>query len=194
MDARRDMTVGSEWKELLLFSLPIMAGQFLQQLYNTVDSIVVSRYGGRDAGDMRRDVRRGGLLHLAHLPLPGHIPRPRERRRRPRRAALRRAARDGAPPRGLDAAHNPGRAGRLPRRLRLAGRAGCWSSASCASPTRPAGVRDRVLRHLRRGARLPVRIQRRGGHTARRGRFARRACTSCSSARCSTPCSTSGSS
>ena len=40
------MTVGSEWKELLLFSLPIMAGQFLQQLYNTVDSIVVSRYGG----------------------------------------------------------------------------------------------------------------------------------------------------
>ena len=46
MDARRDMTVGTEWKELLLFSLPIMAGQFLQQLYNTVDSIVVSRYGG----------------------------------------------------------------------------------------------------------------------------------------------------
>ena len=46
MDARRDMTVGTEWKELLIFSLPIMAGQFLQQLYNTVDSIVVSRYGG----------------------------------------------------------------------------------------------------------------------------------------------------
>ena len=46
MDKRRDMTVGSEWKELLLFSLPIMAGQFLQQLYNTVDSIVVSHYGG----------------------------------------------------------------------------------------------------------------------------------------------------
>ena len=34
VDKRRDMTVGSEWKELLLFSLPIMAGQFLQQLYN----------------------------------------------------------------------------------------------------------------------------------------------------------------
>ena len=46
MDKRRDMTVGAEWKELLLFSLPIMAGQFLQQLYNTVDSIVVSSYGG----------------------------------------------------------------------------------------------------------------------------------------------------
>ena len=36
---RRDMTVGPEWKEILLFSLPIMAGQFLQQLYNTVDSL-----------------------------------------------------------------------------------------------------------------------------------------------------------
>ena len=46
MDARRDMTIGSEWKEILFFSLPIMAGQFLQQLYNTVDSIVVSSYGG----------------------------------------------------------------------------------------------------------------------------------------------------
>ena len=46
MDKRRDMTVGSEWKEILIFSLPIMAGQFLQQLYNTVDSIVVSHYGG----------------------------------------------------------------------------------------------------------------------------------------------------
>ncbi len=46
MDKQRDMTVGPEWKELLLFSLPIMAGQFLQQLYNTVDSIVVSHYGG----------------------------------------------------------------------------------------------------------------------------------------------------
>lgn len=40
------MTVGSAWKELLFFSIPIMLGQFLQQLYNTVDSIVVSRYGG----------------------------------------------------------------------------------------------------------------------------------------------------
>ena len=49
MDKRRDMTVGAEWKELLLFSLPIMAGQFLQQLYNTVDSrpVVPLLSGGR---------------------------------------------------------------------------------------------------------------------------------------------------
>ena len=46
---RRDMTVGPEWKEILLFSLPIMAGQFLQQLYNTVDTIVVGQYVGTNA-------------------------------------------------------------------------------------------------------------------------------------------------
>ena len=39
-----DMTVGSEWKKILLFALPIMAGQFLQQLYNTVDGIVVGNF------------------------------------------------------------------------------------------------------------------------------------------------------
>jgi len=39
-----DMTVGTEWKQILLFALPIMAGQFLQQLYNTVDGIVVGNF------------------------------------------------------------------------------------------------------------------------------------------------------
>lgn len=39
-----DMTVGVEWKRILLFALPIMAGQFLQQLYNTVDGIVVGNF------------------------------------------------------------------------------------------------------------------------------------------------------
>ena len=39
-----DMTVGAEWKKILLFALPIMAGQFLQQLYNTVDGIVVGNF------------------------------------------------------------------------------------------------------------------------------------------------------
>lgn len=42
--AENDMTTGAEWKKLLLFALPIMAGQFLQQLYNTVDGIVVGNY------------------------------------------------------------------------------------------------------------------------------------------------------
>ena len=41
---KNNMTTGPEWRRLLLFALPIMAGQFLQQLYNTVDGIVVGRY------------------------------------------------------------------------------------------------------------------------------------------------------
>ena len=46
---KRDMTVGREWKLILLFTLPIMAGSFLQQLYNTVDGIVVGNFVGDDA-------------------------------------------------------------------------------------------------------------------------------------------------
>lgn len=40
----KSLTEGSEWKKILLFSLPIMAGQLLQQLYNTVDGIVVGNF------------------------------------------------------------------------------------------------------------------------------------------------------
>ena len=38
------MTTGSAWKTILLFSLPIMIGNLLQQLYNTVDGIVVGNF------------------------------------------------------------------------------------------------------------------------------------------------------
>ena len=40
----RDMTVGSPAKQILLFTLPLLAGNFLQQLYNMVDSWVVGNY------------------------------------------------------------------------------------------------------------------------------------------------------
>ena len=43
------MTRGTEWKVILLFTLPIMAGNFLQQLYNTVDGIVVGQSVGEAA-------------------------------------------------------------------------------------------------------------------------------------------------
>lgn len=45
------MTEGSEWKHILLFTLPLMAGNFLQQLYNAVDGIVVGNFAaaGEDA-------------------------------------------------------------------------------------------------------------------------------------------------
>ena len=45
----RDMTRGKPWKVILAFSLPLLAGNMIQQLYNTVDSIVVGKYVGPQA-------------------------------------------------------------------------------------------------------------------------------------------------
>lgn len=42
----RDMTVGSPAGHIVLFALPLLAGSFLQQLYNMVDSWVVGNYVG----------------------------------------------------------------------------------------------------------------------------------------------------
>jgi len=39
-----DMTTGTEWKRILKFALPLMLGQLLQQLYSTVDGIVVGNF------------------------------------------------------------------------------------------------------------------------------------------------------
>ncbi len=47
--APTDMTVGSPWKSILLFTFPMLIGNIAQQLYNTVDSIVVGRYIGDNA-------------------------------------------------------------------------------------------------------------------------------------------------
>ena len=44
-----DMTQGCIWKQLLLFALPLLVGQIFQQLYNTIDSVVVGRYVGKEA-------------------------------------------------------------------------------------------------------------------------------------------------
>lgn len=38
------MTSGKEWKLILLFTLPIIAGNLLQQLYNVVDGIIVGNF------------------------------------------------------------------------------------------------------------------------------------------------------
>lgn len=43
------MTEGVIWKELLMFSIPLLLGNLFQQLYNTVDSIVVGNYIGSKA-------------------------------------------------------------------------------------------------------------------------------------------------
>lgn len=43
------MTEGVIWKELLMFSIPLLLGNLFQQLYNAVDSIVVGNYIGPQA-------------------------------------------------------------------------------------------------------------------------------------------------
>ncbi len=44
-----DMTTGSIWKLLLSFSVPLLIGNLFQQLYNTVDSLVVGNFVGTEA-------------------------------------------------------------------------------------------------------------------------------------------------
>lgn len=43
------MTEGVIWKQLIAFAIPLLLGNLLQQLYNTVDSIVVGQFIGSDA-------------------------------------------------------------------------------------------------------------------------------------------------
>ncbi|MDO5549857.1 MAG: MATE family efflux transporter [Lachnospiraceae bacterium] len=43
------MTEGVIWKQILAFSLPLLIGNLFQQLYNTVDSIVVGNFIGSEA-------------------------------------------------------------------------------------------------------------------------------------------------
>ena len=45
----RDMTEGPILKQIILFSLPLMLGNVFQMLYNTVDSVVVGNYVGKEA-------------------------------------------------------------------------------------------------------------------------------------------------
>lgn len=47
--ADTDMTTGSIVKHLLMFAVPLMIGNLFQQLYNTVDSIVVGKFVGKEA-------------------------------------------------------------------------------------------------------------------------------------------------
>ena len=46
---KNGITEGVIWKQLLLFFFPILLGTFFQQLYNTVDAIVVGNYVGKEA-------------------------------------------------------------------------------------------------------------------------------------------------
>ena len=45
----RQITQGVIWKQLLFFFFPILLGTFFQQMYNTVDTIIVGRFVGTQA-------------------------------------------------------------------------------------------------------------------------------------------------
>lgn len=44
-----DMTEGAPWRKIVLFAVPMLVGNIAQQLYNTVDSVVVGNYVGDNA-------------------------------------------------------------------------------------------------------------------------------------------------
>ena len=44
--ARMDMTQGPIMRKVLVFALPICAGNVLQQLYSTVDTVVIGNFCG----------------------------------------------------------------------------------------------------------------------------------------------------
>ncbi|WP_027437806.1 MATE family efflux transporter [Lachnospira multipara] len=45
----KDMTTGNIWKQLIVFMIPLLVGNIFQQFYNTIDSVVVGNYVGKDA-------------------------------------------------------------------------------------------------------------------------------------------------
>lgn len=48
-NAVQQITEGVIWKQLLIFFFPILLGTFFQQMYNTVDTIIVGRFVGTTA-------------------------------------------------------------------------------------------------------------------------------------------------
>ena len=44
---KNSITEGVIWKQLLKFFIPIVLGTFFQQLYNTVDAIIVGQFLGK---------------------------------------------------------------------------------------------------------------------------------------------------
>ena len=43
-----DMTTGTIWKQIVLFSLPLLFGPLFPPLYNTADSLVVGNFENDD--------------------------------------------------------------------------------------------------------------------------------------------------
>ena len=45
----KDMTQGKEWKLILSFTLPLIGGNLLQQIYSLADSLIVGNFAGQNA-------------------------------------------------------------------------------------------------------------------------------------------------
>lgn len=45
----KSMVEGTPWKHIVKFAFPVLVGSLLQQLYNTVDAIIVGRFSGEEA-------------------------------------------------------------------------------------------------------------------------------------------------
>ena len=45
----KDMTTGKEWKLILSFTLPLIGGNLLQQIYSLADSLIVGNFAGQTA-------------------------------------------------------------------------------------------------------------------------------------------------
>ena len=45
----KDMTTGTPWRLIVLFGLPLLAGNIFQQAYNLADTIIIGHYLGPNA-------------------------------------------------------------------------------------------------------------------------------------------------
>lgn len=49
MENYNGITEGVIWKQILIFFFPLLLGTFFQQLYNTVDAVIVGHFAGKEA-------------------------------------------------------------------------------------------------------------------------------------------------
>ena len=70
-----DMTTGSIWKRMVSFAVPVFLGNLCQQLYNTVDSVIVGKFVGKQALSLPsisgpRTMKRSAPPSIRTLPSP----------------------------------------------------------------------------------------------------------------------------
>lgn len=57
----RDMTVGTPWKIILNFTIPIVIGNIFQQFYSMVDTVIVGKFVGTKALALSDRPERSGF-------------------------------------------------------------------------------------------------------------------------------------